>query len=48
MFLPTGDPAREAGETDAESVDEGFMDELDCKINSLRLQRVRPKSDPYH
>ncbi|CAL8396760.1 unnamed protein product [Gadus morhua 'NCC'] len=48
VFLPTGDPAREAGETDAESVDEGFMDELDCKINSLRLQRVRPKSDPYH
>ena len=45
VFLPTGDPSAEGEEADAESVDEGFMDELDSKINALRL---RPKSVPYH
>nr|XP_020474164.1 uncharacterized protein LOC109970735 [Monopterus albus] len=35
VFLPT---EAEGEETDSESVDEGFMDELDSKITSLKLQ----------
>ncbi|CAL8298759.1 unnamed protein product [Lota lota] len=46
VFLPTGDPAGEGEAADSESVDEGFMDELDSKINALRLHRVRPKTVP--
>lgn len=52
VFLPTGDGAREGDgervEADSESVDEGFMDELDSKITALRLQRGGPKTVPYH
>lgn len=54
VFLPTGDGAREGegereeAEADSESVDEGFMDELDSKITALRLQRGGPKTVPYH
>ncbi|CAL8293259.1 unnamed protein product [Merluccius merluccius] len=48
VFLPTGDRAGEEDgeEADSESVDEGFMDELDSKITALRLQR--PKAVPDH
>ena len=48
VFLPTGDRAGEEDgeEADSESVDEGFMDELDSKITALRLQR--PKAAPDH
>lgn len=36
IFLPTGD---KGVEMDSESVDEGFLDELDDKITSLKLQQ---------
>ena len=35
VFLPT---EAEGEEVDSESVDEGFMDELDNKITSLKIQ----------
>ncbi|XP_056255605.1 uncharacterized protein LOC130183889 [Seriola aureovittata] len=37
VFLPT---EAEGEEADSESVDEGFMDELDSKMNSLKLQQT--------
>lgn len=37
IFLPTDD---KGVEVDSESVDEGFLDELDYKITSLKLQQV--------
>ncbi|XP_042290963.1 uncharacterized protein LOC121912697 [Thunnus maccoyii] len=40
VFLPT---EAEGEEVDSESVDEGFMDELDSKITSLKLQQGAPK-----
>lgn len=48
VFLPTGDQAREGEEADSESVDEGFMDELDSKITALRLQHGGSNAVPYH
>ncbi|KAM3596008.1 uncharacterized protein V6R79_006787 [Siganus canaliculatus] len=45
VFLPT---EAEAEEVDQESVDEGFMDELDCKISCLKLQPGTPKTLTYH
>ncbi|KAM8766601.1 uncharacterized protein AB9X84_005773 [Acanthopagrus schlegelii] len=45
VFLPT---EAEGEEVDSESVDEGFMDELDCKITSLKLQQRAPKTATYH
>lgn len=41
VFLPT---EAEGEEADSESVDEGFMDELDCKITSLKLQQGPPRT----
>ncbi|XP_034561176.1 uncharacterized protein LOC117828254 [Notolabrus celidotus] len=40
VFLPT---EAEGEEVDSESVDEGFMDELDSKITSQKLQQGAPK-----
>ncbi|XP_042362936.1 uncharacterized protein LOC121958132 [Plectropomus leopardus] len=45
VFLPT---EAEGEEVDSESVDEGFMDELDSKITSLKLQQGAPKTLTYH
>lgn len=45
VFLPT---EAEGEEVDSESVDEGFMDELDSKIISLKLQQGAPKTLTYH
>ncbi|XP_044027846.1 uncharacterized protein LOC122864457 isoform X2 [Siniperca chuatsi] len=45
VFLPT---EAEGEEVDSESVDEGFMDELDSKITSLKLQHGAPKTVTYH
>ncbi|XP_062266352.1 uncharacterized protein LOC133972794 [Platichthys flesus] len=45
VFLPT---EAEAEEVDSESVDEGFMDELDCKMTSLKLQQGALKTLTYH
>lgn len=45
VFLPT---EAEGEEVDSESVDEGFMDELDSKITSLKLQQGAPKTATYH
>lgn len=36
IFLPTDD---KGVEMDSESVDEGFLDELDYKIRSLKLEQ---------
>ncbi|KAK5854695.1 hypothetical protein PBY51_004867 [Eleginops maclovinus] len=44
VFLPT---EAEGEEVDSESVDEGFMDELDSKITSLKLQQVAAKTLTY-
>ncbi|CAK6949206.1 uncharacterized protein LOC121912697 [Scomber scombrus] len=41
VFLPT---EVEGEEVDSESVDEGFMDELDSKITSLKLQQRAAKT----
>lgn len=41
VFLPT---EAEGEEVDSESVDEGFMDELDSKMISLKLQQGAPKT----
>ncbi|CAL1585077.1 unnamed protein product [Knipowitschia caucasica] len=41
VFLPS-----EAEVEDSESVDEGFMDELDLKMSSLRLQQGAPHTLP--
>lgn len=41
VFLPT---EAEGEEVDSQSVDEGFMDELDSKITSLSLQQGAPKT----
>lgn len=41
VFLPS---EAEGEEVDSESVDEGFMDELDSKITSLKLQQGAPKT----
>lgn len=41
VFLPT---EAEGEEVDSESVDEGFMDELDSKITSLKLQQRASKT----
>ncbi|XP_060916441.1 uncharacterized protein LOC132991645 [Labrus mixtus] len=41
VFLPT---EAEGEEVDSESVDEGFMDELDGKITSLKIQQGAPKT----
>ena len=41
VFLPS---EAEGEEVDSESVDEGFMDELDSKITSLKLQQAAPKT----
>ncbi|KAK5883246.1 hypothetical protein CesoFtcFv8_019598 [Champsocephalus esox] len=41
VFLPT---EAEGEEVDSESVDEGFMDELDSKITSLKLQQGAAKT----
>lgn len=43
VFLPT-EGAGEGEEADSESVDEGFMDELDNMIISLKLQQGAPKT----
>ncbi|CAJ1082994.1 uncharacterized protein LOC117828254 [Xyrichtys novacula] len=43
VFLPT---EAEGEEVDSESVDEGFMDELDNKITSLKLQQGAAKAVP--
>lgn len=40
VFLPT---ETEEEEADSESVDEGFMDELDCKATSLKFQQGTPR-----
>ncbi|XP_039977855.1 uncharacterized protein LOC120786461 [Xiphias gladius] len=45
VFLPT---EAEADEADSESVDEGFMDELDSRITSMKLQQGAPKTVTYH
>ncbi|XP_078032137.1 uncharacterized protein LOC144467421 [Epinephelus lanceolatus] len=45
VFLPT---EAEEEEVDSESVDEGFMDELDSKITSLKLQQGASKTLTYH
>ncbi|KAI3358825.1 hypothetical protein L3Q82_015222, partial [Scortum barcoo] len=45
VFLPT---EAEGEEVDSESVDEGFMDELDSKMTSLKLQQGAPKTATYH
>ncbi|XP_071355452.1 uncharacterized protein [Trachinotus anak] len=45
VFLPT---EAEGEEADSESVDEGFMDELDSKMTSLKLQQGAPKTVTYH
>ncbi|XP_069372953.1 uncharacterized protein [Paralichthys olivaceus] len=45
VFLPT---EAEGEEVDRESVDEGFMDELDCKMTSLKLQQGALKTLTYH
>lgn len=45
VFLPS---EAEAEEADSESVDEGFMDELDSKITSLKLQPGAPKTAAPH
>lgn len=45
VFLPT---EAEGEEVDSESVDEGFMDELDSKITSLKLQQGAPKMATYN
>lgn len=45
VFLPT---EAEGEEVDSESVDEGFMDELDSKITSLKLQQGAVKTLTYH
>ncbi|XP_034016793.1 uncharacterized protein LOC117501936 isoform X1 [Thalassophryne amazonica] len=39
VFLPG-----ESEEADSDSVDEGFMDELDSKVLSVKLQRVPPRT----
>lgn len=39
VFLPT---EAEGEEVDSESVDEGFMDELDSKMTSLKLKQGGP------
>lgn len=44
VFLPT---EAEGEEVDSESVDEGFMDELDNKITSLKLQERALKTVTY-
>lgn len=44
VFLPT----EAETEVDSESVDEGFMDELDSKITSLLLQQGAPKTVSHH
>ncbi|KAL6099386.1 uncharacterized protein ACO6RY_01218 [Pungitius sinensis] len=41
VFLPTEAEGEEEG---SESVDEGFMDEMDSKITSLKLQNRAPKT----
>lgn len=41
VFLPTEAAGEEEG---SESVDEGFMDETDSKITSLKLQHGAPKT----
>lgn len=38
MFLPAEGAGQEE-DRDSESVDEGFMDELDNKVTTLRLQQ---------
>ncbi|KAJ8334753.1 hypothetical protein SKAU_G00403920 [Synaphobranchus kaupii] len=43
VFLPT-EGAGEGEEGDNESVDEGFMDELDSKITSLKIHHGEPKN----
>lgn len=43
VFLPT-----EAEGEDSESVDEGFMDELDSKMSSLKLQQGAPQTAPLY
>ncbi len=45
VFLPT---EAEGEEVDSESVDEGFMDELDSKIISLKLQQGTSKTFTLH
>ncbi|GAA6233299.1 uncharacterized protein LOC120786461 [Lates japonicus] len=45
VFLPT---EVEGEEVDSESADEGFMDELDSKITSLKLQQGALKTVSYH
>lgn len=45
VFLPS---EAEGEEADRESVDEGFMDELDSKITSLKLQQEAPKTNTPH
>lgn len=45
VFLPT---EAEREDVDSESVDEGFMDELDSKITSVLLQQGAPKTVSYH
>ncbi|XP_056154002.1 uncharacterized protein LOC130128413 [Lampris incognitus] len=47
VFLPT-EGLRGGGEADSESVDEGFMDEPDCKVTSLKIQQGTPKTPMYH
>lgn len=42
VFLPTETVSSE--EVDSESVDEGFMDELDNKVTSLRIHQGTPKT----
>ncbi|KAK9526479.1 hypothetical protein VZT92_015176 [Zoarces viviparus] len=39
VFLPT--------EAEGEEVDEGFMDELDCRLTSLKLQQRMPMTHTY-
>ncbi|XP_075962332.1 uncharacterized protein LOC142965317 [Anarhichas minor] len=44
VFLPT---EAEGEEVDSELVDEGFMDELDNRLTSLKLQQRTPKTHTY-
>jgi len=45
VFLPT---EAEGVELDSGSVDEGFMDELDSRVTSLKLLQGAPKTLSYH
>ncbi|XP_047460285.1 uncharacterized protein LOC125019512 [Mugil cephalus] len=45
VFLPS---EAEGEEADSESVDEGFMDELDSKMTSLRVQQRATNTHKYH